>query len=222
MLHLNNTENEYTVGSSEWSDGSRSDLVLGPRGPTKQLPPIIIEVEQSVDKDFIKRVNHYCLQAYNKYKCDPLVLIICVDKLSTYVMETKTPSSVTDCHSFPSNPWAKDCLIVSKINLEECNHTPPLDRFVTLGLFFIYHAKMPVEAECRQDHTIKRLYELAHQYIKARQKVERFCRLPISAWSADTMIILVHLHMKSQIYRKRRIQWWRQAAHAVIKSGWSL
>lgn len=81
---LTNTENDCFVGNSEWNNGTHSDVVLEPKSSDLGLSPIIVEIQQKVDKAFMKRVIGYCLQAFKKYNIDPIILIICVDTLDSY------------------------------------------------------------------------------------------------------------------------------------------
>ncbi|KAI9487519.1 MAG: hypothetical protein EXX96DRAFT_553581 [Benjaminiella poitrasii] len=63
---LLNVENDYHVGNSEWDNGMRSDVVLQPKSSASNLPPTIIEIQQTIDALFIKRVINYSLQAFKR------------------------------------------------------------------------------------------------------------------------------------------------------------
>ncbi|ORY90493.1 hypothetical protein BCR43DRAFT_413489, partial [Syncephalastrum racemosum] len=45
----------YTTGNVEWKDDSRSDVMLVP-GAHRHYPPILIEVQQAVNEEFLDRV----------------------------------------------------------------------------------------------------------------------------------------------------------------------
>ncbi|KAI7863365.1 hypothetical protein BDF14DRAFT_1942063 [Spinellus fusiger] len=51
---LLNVKNDYTVGNSEWDNGTRSDSVLEPKSLASDLPRIMIEIQHTIDKLFIK------------------------------------------------------------------------------------------------------------------------------------------------------------------------
>lgn len=84
---LANTQNDYHVGNSEWSDGTRSDVVLEPKSSVLNLPPIIVEIQYTVNQLFMKRAVNYSLQAFKRYKVDPIILIVCVNTLHSYVVQ---------------------------------------------------------------------------------------------------------------------------------------
>ncbi|KAI9338867.1 hypothetical protein BD770DRAFT_306646, partial [Pilaira anomala] len=66
----------YIVAESEWNNGTRSDLVLEPR--SQNLSPIIIEFQRRVDELFLKRAINHSLVAYERYKKEPILLMICI------------------------------------------------------------------------------------------------------------------------------------------------
>jgi hypothetical protein len=76
---LVNSTDDYFIGNCEWADGTRSDMVIEPKFACSNLPPIIIEVQHTINKAFMKRTVNYCLQASTRYQNDPIILIICVD-----------------------------------------------------------------------------------------------------------------------------------------------
>ncbi|KAI9260505.1 hypothetical protein BDA99DRAFT_423365, partial [Phascolomyces articulosus] len=120
----------YIIGNNEWSNGSRSDVVLEPKSLTLSLPPIIIEIQHSVDTSFMKRAIDYFLQAFDRYKNDPILLVICPNRVSSNVLENKPL-----VYSFPCNFWAKECLIINKESVEVNETTTHLNPFVALGIF---------------------------------------------------------------------------------------
>lgn len=108
---LTNTEDDYRLGNTEWADGTRSDVVLEAKAPSLPLPPIIVEIQHTVNHLFMKRAVNYCLQAYKRYKMDPVLLVICVDTLHNDVSQRVAASRFPDCDSFPCYPWAQNCII---------------------------------------------------------------------------------------------------------------
>lgn len=74
---LVNVENEYICGNTDWPNGTQSDILLEPR-PNNNLPPIIVEFQQVLDKEFMKRAVNYCLQAYKRF--DRLYFADCLNQ----------------------------------------------------------------------------------------------------------------------------------------------
>jgi hypothetical protein len=108
LNHLNkdliNATDDYYHGNPEWSDRSRSDILLIPKYLGGGLPHIIIEVQQQVDIMFMRRAISYALQGYKRYQVDPIALIFCVEKLAADVKEMTTTSRIKGAYSFPCQP----------------------------------------------------------------------------------------------------------------------
>ncbi|CEG69950.1 hypothetical protein RMATCC62417_05934 [Rhizopus microsporus] len=58
----------YRIGDAEWDHGLRSDVVYEPMHVSLDQPPIIVEVQATVNADFMNRAAHYCIMAYCRYK----------------------------------------------------------------------------------------------------------------------------------------------------------
>ncbi|KAI9360573.1 hypothetical protein BD770DRAFT_308219, partial [Pilaira anomala] len=58
-----NVKDEYLLESTNWPNGTHSDVVLLPKSMDSGLPPIIIEFQQNVNNKFMERAVGYCLQA---------------------------------------------------------------------------------------------------------------------------------------------------------------
>ncbi|KAI9243421.1 hypothetical protein BY458DRAFT_561218 [Sporodiniella umbellata] len=88
------TTDNYFVGNCKWEDGIRSNMVLEPKNALSDFPPLIVENRHIINKAFIKRAVNCCLKAFKRYHSDPIILIICVEKLnrdSTHVKLSKLP-----------------------------------------------------------------------------------------------------------------------------------
>ncbi|KAI8642325.1 hypothetical protein BD408DRAFT_416623 [Parasitella parasitica] len=109
----------------------------------------------------MKRAVNYCLQAFKRYKVDPIILIVCVNTLHSYVVQRTMASRFPGGYAFPSEPWAADCIILSKESLGEGNIDTPLNSLIALGLFFTSRALSIVNAPFADDPTMQHLYTLA-------------------------------------------------------------
>ncbi|GAA5813732.1 hypothetical protein MFLAVUS_007219 [Mucor flavus] len=74
MKALANSQDEYIVGDSKWSNGTCSDLVFEPKTPMLESPPIVVEFQHTVDEEFKKRVTNYGLEACKRYKKKLIIL----------------------------------------------------------------------------------------------------------------------------------------------------
>ncbi|KAI8147180.1 hypothetical protein BJV82DRAFT_598083 [Fennellomyces sp. T-0311] len=171
--HLTNTKNDYISSNNEWADGTRSDVVLEPKSNVLNLPPIIVEIQHRVSEDFIKRTIGYSLQAFKRYECGPVVLIICTSSLSTSLKDDCTVSKRAACFEIPCRFWAQECLIVCKESIQTDDTTTPLDPFVALGLFLSHGAQSLVGTPNSDDMTMKQLFKLAMDYYDSLLGSER-------------------------------------------------
>ena len=157
---LLNVQNDYTVGNSEWDNGTRSDIVLEPKSLASDLPHVIIEIQHIIDNLFIKRVINHSLQSFKRRKLDPIVLIICTSRLSECVAKDLTISSFPGCYEFPAKGWANNCLVLCKIRVQGHTGTVPINPFIALGLFLTSRALDINDTLCRNDpnHSVLTLF----------------------------------------------------------------
>ncbi|KAI9489847.1 hypothetical protein BDB00DRAFT_769882, partial [Zychaea mexicana] len=87
---LNVPKGTYTTATTEWDNGSRSDILYVPcLGIQNSLPPILIEVQAIVNEASMERLFKYSQNAKQVYKSYPLVMVFCIDKLSPLTFITK-------------------------------------------------------------------------------------------------------------------------------------
>ncbi|CEP19293.1 hypothetical protein [Parasitella parasitica] len=101
---ITGTENDYFVGNCEWKNGTRSDVVLQPKSSSMDLPPIIVEIQHTVNKQFMRRAVGYCLQAYSKFDVEPVLLISCSETLSEEIKDDTVDSRLTGIYSYFCKP----------------------------------------------------------------------------------------------------------------------
>ncbi|KAI8373378.1 hypothetical protein EDC96DRAFT_429025, partial [Choanephora cucurbitarum] len=65
----------HKVGDAEWPDGSRSDVLYELVDRSLKQTPIVMEVQRTVDVNFIARVIHYCIMIYRRYQVFPILLV---------------------------------------------------------------------------------------------------------------------------------------------------
>ena len=54
----------------EWING-RGDVVFAPIIQSADLPPIVVEIQNTVDTEFIRRIMNYCWNAQSKFDMKP-------------------------------------------------------------------------------------------------------------------------------------------------------
>ena len=74
----------YGVTSSEWFNNTRGDTLYEPKlDIQKSLPPVLIEVQATVDEKFMIKLMQYAINAIERYDSKPVVLFFCVGKISS-------------------------------------------------------------------------------------------------------------------------------------------
>jgi hypothetical protein len=72
---MNTNGDVYKIGYAEWGHSLRSGVVYEPMHVFLEQPPIIVEVQETVNTDFMNPAAHYCIMAYRRYKVLPILLI---------------------------------------------------------------------------------------------------------------------------------------------------
>ncbi|KAI7886884.1 uncharacterized protein EV154DRAFT_521070 [Mucor mucedo] len=153
------TTDDYFIGNCERKDGTRSDMVLEPKNALSDLPPLIVEIQHTFNKAFMKRAVSYCLQAFAICHKDPIILIICVEELNQDNVHVKL-SKLPGVFSYFSEPWAEHCYIISKESTKD-NLSNPLDPLVALGSLFTNRSLSLADHPFKNDPTVQYLYTSA-------------------------------------------------------------
>ncbi|CAO3659669.1 unnamed protein product [Rhizopus stolonifer] len=80
LIDVDVSPDSYSVVSTEWADGSHSDMVYV---STKLPPPILIEVQYQVNQEFMLKLINYASNVYKRYKALPIVLVIVTKSFSS-------------------------------------------------------------------------------------------------------------------------------------------
>ncbi|KAI8638950.1 hypothetical protein BD408DRAFT_422181 [Parasitella parasitica] len=151
------TTDDYIIGNCEWTDGTCSNMVLEPKNALSDLPPLIVEIQHTINISIMKRAVNYCLQAFTRYHNDPIILIICIEKLDQDTHKHVKLSKLPGVFSYFSQPWAEQCYIISKESIED-NLLTPLNPLVALGSFFTNRSFSLADHPFKTDSTIQYLY----------------------------------------------------------------
>ncbi|KAI9490306.1 hypothetical protein BDB00DRAFT_769137 [Zychaea mexicana] len=105
---------QYSPWPTEWVDGNRSDVLYIPNTHNDELHPIIVEVQHTVNNDFILRLMSYAISAYREHNKRPLIVITFAVSSIKYEVTKKTIRNKR--HPFllqyPSQPWAHRCYLI--------------------------------------------------------------------------------------------------------------
>lgn len=64
-----------------------------------------------------------------------MILIICMNNVSSDIESLTEPSNILGCRSYPSHSWARKCLLISKTTLSTLTPSQKSDPFVAFRLF---------------------------------------------------------------------------------------
>ncbi|GAA5813688.1 hypothetical protein MFLAVUS_007174 [Mucor flavus] len=132
---LFNSKDKYIVCDSEWNNGTRPDLVFEPKAPIPESPPIVVEFRYTVNEEFMRRVTDYGLEASKRYKRSPIILIVCVNTMSSGIDQRILPASrIPSSCTVPSQSWASECLILCESShfnneLASCWHKLAMEHY---------------------------------------------------------------------------------------------
>ncbi|KAG1192744.1 hypothetical protein G6F70_009171 [Rhizopus microsporus] len=155
----------YVSAGTEWNDGSRSDILYTPRlSIQKPLPPILIEIQLIVNEAFMQRLISYSQKALNIYKTYPIVLILCVDRVSPAHPMAKfkpIPEKPWMASLLSTDFWAQSYFIMSKQTLS--NNTPPdqLTPLQALSSFLTEGSPTLYDHPYAENQTIQQLYQIS-------------------------------------------------------------
>ncbi|KAI7848337.1 hypothetical protein BDC45DRAFT_541048 [Circinella umbellata] len=125
-------KNLYTTKESEWIDGKKADVVYGPVvKATTELPPILIEVQNTIDKAFARQVIKYCGHIYDQYDVEPIVIILSIHLIPSQILNTlSNTGSFSYMKIIPSDHWAQRVYFLDPNIIEESLPEEPLPPLV--------------------------------------------------------------------------------------------
>ncbi|KAG1047402.1 hypothetical protein G6F43_010151 [Rhizopus delemar] len=132
ILYVNG--DNYRVGDAEWHDGTGSYVLYEPVDRSLKQSPIIIEVQRTVDANFILRAVHYCVMAYRRYQVLPVLLIFAPEHISIST-ENMRLSNVNGALSINCEYWARKGDLIRLKNVSTL--TSSTDPFAAISNFIL-------------------------------------------------------------------------------------
>lgn len=126
------------------------------KNPT--LPPVLIEVQYTVNGAFFRHLNEYCLMIRKQYPMLPVAVVFCIHSTSqefkdlTYECKEKEFSKRVYCQG-----WAQDIYYISAETLFPYLNQQPLHPLNALGHFFTAQKLSILDIKKKEDETIKML-----------------------------------------------------------------
>ncbi|GAA5800155.1 hypothetical protein HPULCUR_005580 [Helicostylum pulchrum] len=124
----------YRVGDVEWPGGSRSDVLYEPLDRSLKQLPIIVEVQRTVDVNFMARVVPYCVMAYRRYQVFPVLRVFAPEHVSIPAENMRLPN-VNGALSLNCEYWARKRYLIRLKNVSTL--TGSTDPFAAVSNFNI-------------------------------------------------------------------------------------
>ena len=131
------------------------------------MPPVLIEVQNTVDKSFIRRVIKYCGYLCDEYDVEPVVVIFSIHPIPSHIhntfMDTDTASYMK---ILPSRHWAKVVYFLDPKIIEESLAETPLPPLVAIEYVFSKQQQSLFGLEKKDDPIVKMLYALSKKALE--------------------------------------------------------
>ncbi|KAI8094281.1 hypothetical protein BDF21DRAFT_331095 [Thamnidium elegans] len=129
-------------------------------------PPILIEIQNCVDQNFLSRLIRYCTYVCGRYKVFPVVFLVVVKCFSSIAFETEF---VTDNSAYlfetECKHWAKKCYFISAKPIKEHVKQTPMNQLVALGCFMTKQSRCLLSLDYSFDPTVRLLYILVREIV---------------------------------------------------------
>lgn len=153
----------YTLADGDWNN-SRCD-VLYMSNLSLSFPPVLIEVQNTINELFLQRLVSYSLNVFKTYHALPVVLVLGTKKISPvsltldFIKESEQKPWLL---TIPSLIWAKKCFVISKETILDNNYyTNPMNPLLGLSLFLLEQQPSLHCHTYSEDSTIILLYQIA-------------------------------------------------------------
>lgn len=157
-------KDKYMAVLTEWSNLMKSDALYAPiNHRDRDLPPILVKIQHTMNIKFYLRVNEYCLQILKEYPVAPIVIVVCINSTTQEIIdiETKQNSEFPFVVQPPCPGWAKSFHLFNGSSIHAYLNAQPLHPLVIVAHFLIEQKQSLIAMEHRQDPTIHQLFALA-------------------------------------------------------------
>lgn len=169
LLGSNISNNLYNSASTEWSDGTKSNVLYVPTEVSNDRPPILIEIQNRVDQAFMIRLIQYCTRAFERFKVLPVVLVFVVKMFSSKEFEKKFVPKVNTPYLLETSCefWAREANFISLESIE--NHIKVgMNQLVALAYFTTCQSPSLSSLEYAGDSTVRFLYSICKANMKKK------------------------------------------------------
>ncbi|KAG1441315.1 hypothetical protein G6F56_011539 [Rhizopus delemar] len=156
LLGSNIPSDAYHVSQTEWSNGTRSDVVYAANhNKNEEFPPVIIEIQYMVNQEFIYRLINYASNAFDRYKVSPVILVIVTNSFCSAEFQNQfTINENNTCLLEAScKLWAKKCVFLTPELVSTHFNDEDLNPMAALGFFVTKHNVNEMPEKNRTDPT---------------------------------------------------------------------
>ncbi|KAI8642649.1 hypothetical protein BD408DRAFT_329605, partial [Parasitella parasitica] len=174
----------YYIGPTEHNDNTRSDIVYYPKDNKKNLPFIIVEIQNKVIQEFITRLMRYSLNIFGNKKTLPLFVIVNINGFSSkrfreegFIKQENEPY-----YSLRSSLWAKKVYIYNADSIAPRTEVP-MPEMIALIHFSTQQQKHIVFLDEYMDPALQKIYNIASELFNEKfdnnviqdTQIESFC-----------------------------------------------
>lgn len=148
-----------------------SDVLYLPT--TSDLPPVLVEIQNKVNEDFIGRAIKYCISLKEEYGVQPIMLIFSIKGFANERLKSRfinTNNFYLDDVS--CGFWAQKCQIISPNSIENHLLQTPLNPLVALEHFLSQQKRSILSMDKKEDPTIQLMYQVAKEKFENECQVE--------------------------------------------------
>lgn len=160
---------KYIAVTTEWPNLMKSDVLYASSNiKNNSLPPILVEIQHTVNLQFYRRVNEYCLQIIKEYHIPPIVVAICINETTQNIldMESNKNLDIPYALQIPCSGWAKSFNLLNAGSIHPYLEDQPLDPIVAISHFFIEQKLSLISMEFKDDPNIQLLLALAKDILE--------------------------------------------------------
>ncbi|KAI7871982.1 uncharacterized protein EV154DRAFT_556509 [Mucor mucedo] len=154
----------YSAKPTEWPDGTKSDTLYTAAVSSPQLPPVLIEVQQTITFEFIDKLIMYSLWVKKQYQAKPIVVVF-----GTRI--TRHPQGIRKTNFFSilgKRMFVFGILYIAR-NIEDCSSPP----FGSCGVFFSSKSLSLSASDSRDNRTIQMLYQIVKDESMTRVNADK-------------------------------------------------
>ncbi|KAI9244667.1 hypothetical protein BDA99DRAFT_610062 [Phascolomyces articulosus] len=107
--------NNYTsIDDGSWIDGKKMDAFFIPKRDIQTLPPVLVQIQDTVDMSFMRQITKYGIHIIDHYEMEPIVLVIGTHIIhSSIVNMISATTKAAYLKTLPSEFCAKELFIMT-------------------------------------------------------------------------------------------------------------